>query len=75
MIFKQTLLKICDNSGGVLALCIKILGNSKKVGLVGDAVIVSIKKVTSVKRKIKKKILKGTVRKAVIVRSSKKIKR
>ncbi len=77
MIYIQTLLKIADNSGGYFALCLKVLSNSK-VGRVGDAVIVSIKSIIANKKithKKKRKVLKGSVRKAVIVRTARIVKR
>ena len=77
MIYIQTYLKIIDNSGGHLALCLNILGNSK-LGRVGNAVIVSIKKILLNKKlthQKKKKVLKGSVRKAVILRSTYPLKR
>lgn len=77
MVYAQSLLKIIDNSGGVLALCIKVLGNSK-LAKIGSVVIISVKTIFINKKllyKKKKKILKGTVRKAVLVRSAYLIKR
>lgn len=77
MIYIQTLLKIADNSGGYFALCLKVLSNSK-IGRVGDAVIISIKSLITNKKithKKKLKVLKGSVRKAVIVRTAQIIKR
>lgn len=77
MVYVQSLLKVADNSGGNLALCIRILANSK-LGRVGTAVIVSIKSIIINKKithKKKRKVLKGTVRKAVIIRTSNPIKR
>ncbi len=42
----QTRLSIADNSGGLIAQCIKILGHSnRKVAHVGDIIVVSIKSV------------------------------
>lgn len=77
MIYVQTLLQIVDNSGGYTALCLRILSNSK-LGRVGDAVIVSIKSIILNKKithKKKRKVIKGSVRKAVIIRTSKPLKR
>lgn len=77
MIYVQSLLKVVDNSGGKLALCIRILANSK-LGRVGTAVIISIKSIVINKKithKKKRKVLKGTVRKAVILRTAHPIKR
>ena len=55
MIYKETLLKIVDNSGVVWAKCIKVEGNcNKKIARLGDRVYCSVYKVVS-KEKIKKK--------------------
>jgi len=46
MIMVQTRLSIADNSGGLIAQCIKILGHSnRKVARVGDIIVVSIKSI------------------------------
>ena len=77
MIYVQTLLKVIDNSGGYMALCLRILSNSS-LGRVGNLVIVSIKSIILNKKlthKKKRKVLKGSVRKAVVVRTAKPFKR
>lgn len=77
MIYVQTLLKIIDNSGGCTALCIRILSNSS-IGRVGNALIVSIKSIIlnrKITHKKKRKVLKGSIRKAVVVRTSRPLKR
>ena len=44
MIQMQTRLHIADNSGGVRAMCIKVLGGSKRrYANIGDVIKVSIK--------------------------------
>ena len=44
MIQMQTRLHIADNSGGVKAMCIKVLGGSKRrYANIGDVIKVSIK--------------------------------
>lgn len=63
MIFVGTNLLIIDNSGAVKAKCIRLYRNSKKAK-VGDTVLVTLKKV-----KPEKKVKKGQVVKAMIVRS------
>lgn len=77
MVYVQTMLKVVDNSGAHFALCIKVLGNSKK-GIPGTPVIISIKSLIF-NRKIthqkKRKVEKGSIRKAVVVRTSQIIKR
>lgn len=71
MIQMQTLLKVADNSGALVAQCIKVLGGSKRnIAVVGDRIIVSIKKVHP-----KSKIKKGAVYTAVIVRTRSCVKR
>ncbi len=75
MIFSKTLLKVSDNSGVKYAKCIKILqtpsANGKlSFGLVGDIILVSARVCLS-----GKKIKKGNLFKAVIVRTKKLIKR
>lgn len=71
MVSVQTLLRIIDNTGGYYARCIGILTNSK-LGLVGNELVIAVrslvlnKKVTHRKRR---KVLKGTVRRAVLLRA------
>ena len=71
MIQMQTKLDVADNSGARLLQCIKVLGGSKrKTASVGDVIVVSIKE--AIPRGIVKK---GDVHRAVIVRTSKEVKR
>lgn len=63
MVLVQTRLAVADNSGATGAYCIKIIGKENQVGAVGDLIIVSIKTA-----KPKKKVRKGEVRQAVIIR-------
>lgn len=71
MIQVQTRLGIADNSGAKEAMCIKVLGGSKRrYARVGDVIVVSIKE-ASAKGVVKKK----SVQKAVIVRCKKEIRR
>lgn len=71
MIQLQTILNIADNSGAKKAMCIKVLGGSKrKYASVGDIVVIAIKSATP-----NGKVKKGTVEKAVIVRTAKEIRR
>ena len=54
MIQMQTRLHIADNSGGVRAMCIKVLGGSKRrYANIGDVIKVSIKE-ASPRGKVKK---------------------
>ena len=71
MIQTQTRLKVADNSGAKLLLCIKVLGGSKRrYASVGDIVIVSVKEAMP-----NSKVNKGSVMKAVIVRTKNDIRR
>ena len=71
MIQAQTILNIADNSGAKKAMCIKVLGGSKrKYASVGDIIVIAIKSATP-----NGKVKKVTVEKAVIVRTAKEIRR
>ncbi|EKD48365.1 MAG: 50S ribosomal protein L14 [uncultured bacterium] len=71
MIQQQTLLQIADNTGAKEAMCIKVLGSSKRrYAYVGDVIVVAIKK-ASPHGLVKKK----TVERAVIIRTKKELKR
>jgi len=71
MIQMQTRMKVADNSGAKEVMCIKVLGGSKRrVASVGDIVVVSVKSAMPTS-----KVKKGEVAKAVIVRTSKSIRR
>ncbi len=66
MIQMQTWLDVADNSGAKRAMCIKVLGGSKRrYATVGDIIVVAIKKALPASE-IKQK----TVVKAVIVRTA-----
>lgn len=70
MVFIQTLLKIIDNTGGYHAKCIGVLTNSK-LARIGDQIVVAIKSIIlnkKVTHRKKRKVLKGTVRRAVLLR-------
>lgn len=71
MIQPQTRLKVADNTGAKVIMCIRVLGGSfRRSGNIGDVIIASVKSAIpggSVK--------KGDVVKAVIVRSSKGLQR
>ena len=71
MIQTESRLNIADNSGAKEVLCIKVLGGSKrKYASVGDTIVVTIKEAMP-----RGKVKKGTVHKAVIVRTRKEIQR
>jgi len=66
MIQMQSKLAVADNSGAQQVQCIKVLGGSKrKSASVGDIIVVSVKKALP-----RGKVKKGSVQKAVIVRTS-----
>lgn len=69
MINVQTKLRITDNSGGMVAQCIKIL-RKRHLASVGDFIIVTIKNARA-----HKKVKKGVIYKAVIVRQARNINR
>ncbi|MCA3271364.1 MAG: 50S ribosomal protein L14 [Roseomonas sp.] len=66
MIQVESNLEVADNSGARRVQCIKVLGGSKrKTAGVGDIIVVSIKEAIP-----RGKVKKGTVERAVIVRTS-----
>jgi large subunit ribosomal protein L14 len=71
MIQVETRLKVADNSGAKLLSCIKVLGGSKRrYAGIGDIIVVSVKEAIP-----NSKVSKGSVMKAVIVRTAKEIHR
>ncbi|CAL4323914.1 50S ribosomal protein L14 [Buchnera aphidicola (Periphyllus testudinaceus)] len=71
MIQEQTILNIADNSGARSAMCIKVLGGSKRrYANIGDVIKITIKEAIP-----RGKVKKGEVLKAVIVRTKKGIRR
>ena len=67
MIQTESVLDVADNSGAKKVLCIKVLGGSKrKYATVGDVIVVSVKEAMP-----NAKVKKGSVMKAVIVRTAK----
>jgi large subunit ribosomal protein L14 len=71
MIQTESRLKVADNSGAEEVLCIKVLGGSKRrYARIGDVIRVSVKKA-----KARGRVKKGEVRKAVVVRTTKGIRR
>lgn len=66
MIQMQTRLDVADNSGGIKAVCIKVLGGSKRrYAGIGDIIKVSIKEAAP-----RAKVKKGEVYDAVVVRTA-----
>lgn len=71
MIQQESRLAVADNSGAKEVLCIRVLGGSKKrYATVGDTIIVSVKSALP-----SGEAKKGTVSKAVVVRTKKEIRR
>ncbi len=71
MIQAETILNVADNSGAKKVLCIKVLGGSKKrYATIGDIVVVTVKEAIP-----HAKVKKGEVMRAVVVRTSKEMKR
>ncbi len=71
MIQMQSVLDVADNSGAKKLLCIKVIGGSKrKYASVGDVIVVSVKEAIP-----NGKVKKGTVARAVIVRTRKELRR
>ena len=71
MIQQESRLKIADNSGAKEVLCIRVLGNSgQDYAKIGDKIVVTVKDAIPAGG-----IKKGTVAKAVIVRTKNKLRR
>jgi large subunit ribosomal protein L14 len=67
MIQQQTTLRVADNSGAKLIMCIRVLGGSKRrYGNIGDTIVACVKSATP-----GGVVKKGDVVKAVIVRTVK----
>jgi len=71
MIQQETRLNVCDNSGAKEILCIRVLGGTRRrYARVGDVIVATVKQANP-QGTVKKK----TVVKAVIVRTTEKIRR
>lgn len=71
MIQQESRLVVADNSGAKSALCIRVLGGTKRrYASVGDKIVVAIKDALP-----SGNVKKGSISKAVIVRSKKEIRR
>ena len=70
MVQQESRLRVADNSGAKEVLCIHVLGGStRRYASIGDRIVVSVKQASP------GGIKKGTVSKAVIVRTKKEIRR
>ncbi len=71
MIQQESRLNVADNSGAKEVLCIRVLGGTKRrYASVGDKIVVTVKSAIS-----SSSLKKGTVSKAVIVRTKKEVRR
>lgn len=81
MIQVGTILNVSDKTGVSLVQCIKVLGSYKKsIAYIGDVILVSVKHINSKKfKKMKlfkrKRFLKGTLHRGLIIRSKVNFKR
>lgn len=70
MIQQESRLNVADNSGAKQVLCIRVLGGSKRrYASVGDQIVCTVKEATP------GGVKKGTVSRAVVVRTKKEIRR
>jgi large subunit ribosomal protein L14 len=71
MIQQESRLTVADNSGAKEVLCIRVLGGTKRrYASVGDKIVVTVKQATP-----SGNVKKGTVAKAVVVRTKKEVRR
>lgn len=71
MIRTETRLTVADNSGAKEVLCMHVLGgSSRRYASVGDKIVVTVKSALPTSQ-----VKKGTVSKAVVVRTTKEIRR
>ena len=71
MIQTESVLNVADNSGAKRVLCIRVLGGSRRrYATIGDVIVVTVKEAIP-----HAKVKKGDVLDAVVVRTSKEIKR
>ena len=71
MIQQETRLAVADNSGAKEVLCIRVLGGTRRrYASVGDKIVVAVKSALP-----SGEVKKGTVSKAIVVRTKKEIKR
>ena len=71
MIQQESRLLVADNSGAKVVLCIRVLGGTKRrYASIGDKIVVTVKSAMP-----SSDIKKGTVSKAVVVRTKKEVRR
>lgn len=74
MIQMQTRLNVADNTGAKNVMCIKVLGGAgRRFAVPGDVIVVSVK--SALPKTKGAKVKKGSVHKALVVRSAKGLKR
>lgn len=75
MLQTGSIVKVCDKTGVVLGICIKVLGGTKKrIALLGDVIIIAVRRINPKKfQKVKlfrrKKFFKGTLHRALLIRT------
>lgn len=71
MIQLKSVLEVADNSGAKKVVCVKVLGGSRRrYATIGDVIVVAVREALP-----NSKIAKGSVHKAVIVRTRKEVSR
>ena len=71
MIQQESRLKVADNSGAKEVLCIRVLGGTlKRYASIGDKIVVTVKAASP-----SGNLKKGTVSRAVVVRTKKEVRR
>jgi len=71
MIQQQTRLNVADNSGAKKVQCIKVLGGTRRrYATIGDIIVVAVKDATPTGQ-----VKKGSVQRAVVVRTIREVKR
>ena len=71
MVQQESRLKVADNSGAKEVLCIRVLGGTaRRYASVGDKIVVSVKSALP-----SGTVKKGTISKAVVVRTKKEVRR
>lgn len=71
MIQLKSLLVVADNSGAKKVVCVKVIGGSRRrYATVGDIIVVAVREAIP-----NSKVAKGSVHKAVVVRTAKELRR
>jgi large subunit ribosomal protein L14 len=71
MIGLKSVLEVADNSGAKKVVCVKVIGGSRRrYASVGDIIVVAVREAIP-----NSKVAKGTVHKAVVVRTAKALRR